>query len=69
MEWAPRRKAGPTEVFPIRRSLPRAALVPGQGILEQISLGVRVSVKDGGVAEDRGLVLGEEVRPFAREGG
>ena len=30
---------------------------------------MRVSVKGGSVAKDRALVLGEEVKPFAREGG
>jgi hypothetical protein len=69
MERAPKRNTEPTEVFPIRRSLPRAALVLGQGIFEQISPGMRVSVKGGSVAKDRGLVFGEEVEPFAREGG
>jgi len=57
-ERAPKRNTEPTEVFPIRRSLPRAALVLGQGIFEQISLGVRVFVKDSSIAKDRGLVLG-----------
>ena len=69
MEWAPKRNTEPTEVFPIRRSLPRTALVLGQGIFEQICLGMRVSVKGSSVAKYRGLVLEEEVEPFAREGG
>lgn len=69
MERAPKRNAEPTEVCPIRRSLPRAALVLGQGIFEQIGVGMRVSVKGSSVTIDRGLVLGEEVEPFTREGG
>jgi hypothetical protein len=69
MERAPKRNTEPTEVFPIRRSLPRAALVLGQGIFEQISAGMRVFVKDSSAAKDRGSVLGEKVEPFAREGG
>jgi hypothetical protein len=41
----------------------------GQGIFEQMRVGMRVSVKGSGVAIDRGLVLGEEVEPFTREEG
>ena len=57
-----------TEVFPIRRSLPRAALVHREGVLEQQSSGMCVSMKDSGVMKDHGLVLGKEIEPFTREG-
>jgi len=69
MERAPKRNTEPTKVFPIRRSLPRTALVLGQGIFEQMRVGMCVSVKGSSVAKDRGLVLGEEVEPFMREEG
>ena len=56
-----------TEVFPIRRSFPRIALVRGQSIFEHKSRRVRVSVKDSSVMEDGGLVLKEEIEPFVRD--
>lgn len=43
---------GLTEVFPIGCFVPRAALVYGQGIIEQYSVGLYVSVKDGSVVKD-----------------
>jgi hypothetical protein len=64
-----KRNTEPTEVFPIRSSLPGTARELKQGIFEQIRPGVRVTVTDGSVAKDRGLVLEEEEEPFAREGG
>ena len=69
MERAPKRNTEPTEVCPIRRPFPRAALVLGQGIFEQMRVGMRVSVKGSSVAIDCGLVLGEEIEPFTGEGG
>jgi len=43
---------GLTEVFPTSCSVPRTTLVYGQGIIEQYSVRLYVSMKDGSVAKD-----------------
>jgi len=63
------RDSGLTEVFPIGCSVPRAAIVRGQGIFEQYSFGLCVSVKDGSAVKYRRLICGNEVEPLTREGG
>jgi hypothetical protein len=57
-----------TEIVPICRSPPRAALANRERIFEQQSSGRYVFMEDSGIMKDRGFVCGNEIAPFTREG-
>jgi hypothetical protein len=58
---------GLTEVFPIGYSVPRAAHVRREGILELCSFWLNKFMKDCSVVKNRRLVFGAEIEPLTRQ--